>query len=65
MVNGFAESSFSHWVRTAGVMNRSQQWYTRNWGVHTLRAGIVPENSHFRPRFVGAVDNTEGVLFLG
>ena len=39
MVNEPAESSCPQRVGTAGFTNPSQQWCSRSWGFHTVRAG--------------------------
>ena len=55
MVNERTKPSCPQWVGTAGFPNPSQQWYTSIWGFRTVRAGIVPGDNRFRPRFVEVV----------
>ena len=42
----------------------AHKWRTRGWGFHAVRGGIDPEDHHFHPRFVGAVE-VEGFLIQG
>ena len=54
MVNELAKSC-PKWVGTIGFTEPSHQWCARSRGFPTVRAGIVPGNNLFPPRFVGVV----------
>ena len=40
-------------METARFTNPSQQWCTRSWDFHIVRAGVVPRDTRFHTRFVG------------